>query len=363
MLYRVDEHAPHANRFPIMQIYTLDPLLDPRWNDLVASHPQASVFHHPGWLKALAGTYGFRPLAVTHTPPGQSLSNGVVFCEIRSCLTGSRLVSLPFSDHAEPLLSGEKEELQLGGWLQDEFTQAKLRYIEFRPLSGEFHPADKLRVSRSFWLHILDLSPSIERLFRNCHRSCIQRRIRHAERQRLSYSKGRSSELVDDFYKLMMMTRKRHRLLSQPRMWFQNLITCMGPALEIRIAYKDGEAIAAILTLRHRGTVVYKYGCSNERFHRVGGIPYLLWRLIEESKTEGADQIDFGRTDADNAGLIEFKDRLGASRKKISYLRYLPNKTTDWMHPSRLAGPRKLLASLPNPLFSGLGRLVYRHIG
>ena len=47
-------------------------------------------------------------MAVVYTtsPPSLPLSNGIVLCEINSWLTGRRMVSVPFSDHCEPLLDG-----------------------------------------------------------------------------------------------------------------------------------------------------------------------------------------------------------------------------------------------------------------
>src|SRR6266849_1187401 len=88
-----------------MQLYTLDPLSDNRWDDLVASHSSASVFHQKGWLKALASTYGYYPMVLTSAPAGKRLTDGIVFCQVKSWITGARLVSLPFADHCEPLLN------------------------------------------------------------------------------------------------------------------------------------------------------------------------------------------------------------------------------------------------------------------
>src|SRR5262249_10182222 len=91
--------------------YNLDPLRDPRWPEFLETHPRASVFHTPGWLTALRRTYGYEPVAYTTTPPGTNLTNGIVFCKVNSRLTGRRLVSLPFSDHCEPLVESS-EDLQ-----------------------------------------------------------------------------------------------------------------------------------------------------------------------------------------------------------------------------------------------------------
>jgi lipid II:glycine glycyltransferase (peptidoglycan interpeptide bridge formation enzyme) len=195
------------------------------------------------------------------------------------------------------------------------------------------------------------------------HKNCLQRRIRRAEREQLSYEKGCSAGLLNDFYRLLMITRRRHQLLPQPRAWFRNLIDCMSPNVEIRLVRKDDIPIAAILTLRHRRTVVYKYGCSDERFHHLAGMPFLFWKLIEESKMAGAEQLDFGRTDLDNKGLIEFKDRFGTSRRRIIYLRYPETAREKGVVASYLQLTRRLFSVLPDTLSSRIGRLLYRHIG
>jgi len=346
-----------------MQLYTLDPMLDSRWDDLVAAHPGASVFHHGGWLKALATTYGYRPMALTSTPAGNPLADGIVFCEVKSWITGSRLVSLPFADHAEPLLNEIGDSGPLAEWMRAERRKHNWKYIELRPLSWQMHSDCPLTASQSFWFHTLSLMPSLEQIFCNLHRNCIQRRIRHAEREQLSYEKGSSESLLNDFYELLMITRRRHSLLPQPRAWFRNLVACMSPNVEIRLVRKDAIPIAAILTLRHRRTVVYKYGCSDEKFHHLAGMPFLFWKLIEESKMAGAEQIDFGRTDLDNDGLIEFKDRFGTTRRRLTYLRFPKSTREKDVVASYLPATRRLFSVLPDALSSRAAQLVYRHIG
>ena len=90
--------------------------------------------------------------------------------------------------------------------------------------------------------------------------------------------------LLDHFYRLMLLTRRRHNIPPQPKRWFQNLIECFGGALKIRVAFKDSRAISAILTLRHKDTLVYKYGCSDAQFHRLGGVQFLFWKSISRGQ-------------------------------------------------------------------------------
>jgi CelD/BcsL family acetyltransferase involved in cellulose biosynthesis len=347
----------------LLKIRVLSPLYDNRWEDFVARHPSASVFHEKGWLEASARTYGYEPLVLTNAPEGKALQNGVVLCRVSSWITGTRLVSLPFADHCEPLLNDQNETTTFTTWLRTQCDSNRQRYFELRPIVKVPAPECCLSPSRSFWLHELDLESSLERLFARLHRNSFQRKIRRAERERLSYEVGRSKTLLDEFYGLQLMTRRRHRLLSQPRIWFQNLVECMGNKAEIMVARKNETPIAAIFTLRHKSSLVYKYGCSNAQFHNLGGMPFLLWRLIEEGKLSGAQKIDFGRSDLDQEGLIVFKDRLGTKRRLLTYYRYTNvakrREATPWE--TRIFSG--LVSSLPEGFRSVAGAALYRHIG
>lgn len=346
-----------------MKIHILDPLVDSRWDEFVAHHPSASVFHDRGWLEALTRTYGFEPYVLTSSPFNVPLENGIVVCRVSSWMTGARLVSLPFSDHCEPLLRECDAAQEFIHWLQDACEIQQWRYVELRPLSAPCSREESLQPSSSYWFHELDLEPSLDRIFSQLHRNSFQRKVQRAEREQLTFETGRAGRIVDEFYRLLLNTRRRHQLLPQPKVWFSNLVECMGDKLLIRLVLKNGVAIAAMLTLRHGSTVVYKYGCSNERFHNLGGMPLLFWRLIEESKASGVEKIDLGRTDLNNEGLIAFKDRLGTIRRLLTYYRYTrtPKLRVATLSDSRAL--RQFFAFLPNGVCSLAGRILYKHLG
>ena len=346
-----------------MNVHRINPLLDSRWDDLVARHPNASAFHERGWLDALARTYGYEPLVITTAPPGERLANGVVLCRISSWLTGTRLVSLPFADHCEPLLGDLGDFQELTDCLRQECYDQKQRYVELRPLLEVCDTPQGLHPSRSYWFHELDLGPSSDQIFQRMHKNSFQRKIRRAEMERLSYESGSSRQLVDEFYRLLLLTRRRHQLFPQPRSWFRNLVECMGDRIQIRLARKNRTPIAAMLTLRHRSCVIFKYGCSDASFHNLGGMPFLFWRLVEESKASGVERIDLGRCDLDDEGLIAFKDRLGTTRRLLKYYRYTSTengKTAPVSHSKGLGG---LFAVLPDAVLCVAGRVLYKHMG
>jgi CelD/BcsL family acetyltransferase involved in cellulose biosynthesis len=345
-----------------VNVHLINPLEDRRWDELAARHVGASAFHQRGWLLALARTYGYEPLALTSAAAGESLQDGMVLCRVASWITGTRLVSLPFADHCEPLLSQARKSDGFLQWLQGECGREGWKYVELRPRSS-LSPPDGWHAGQRYAFHQLDLSPNLEQVFQGLHHNSMQRKIQRAERECLVYEAGRSAEMVDEFFRLVVLTRRRQYLLPQPRQWFHNLTECMGDRLQIRLARKNGAAIAGILTLRHGPSVIYKYGGSDEKFHNLGGMPFLFWKLIEESKAAGAEVIDFGRSDLDNQGLITFKDRFGARKTQMTYLRFTGRKTkadTARWNPRTL---RRLIALLPNAVLSAGGKILYRHMG
>lgn len=344
-------------------IYKVDPIQDPRWRKLVQEHPSASVFHTVEWLSALSQTYSYEPVVFTTSAPASKLKTGLVFCCVRSWLTGKRLVSLPFSDHCEPLYESVDELDFLVRYLQTALDHKQLKYLEVRPINGNFREmagGTVFQATGNYVLHRIDLRSSLEDLFKGLNKDSIQRRIRRAEKAGLVEKCGRSEDLLKDFYGLLVLTRSRHHVPPQPYVWFKNLIQFMGDLLEIRVAYKDGTPIASILTLRFRQTMYFKYGCSNSAFNNLGATPLLLWRAIEGAKSFGATEFDLGRTDEDNAGLISFKDKWGPVRQPLHYWRFPPSLDgAGW----KVRVAKQILAKMPNRLLKATGNMIYRHIG
>ena len=345
-----------------MRLYTFDPMTDSRWNNLVASHPNASIFHRREWLQTLVDTYGYRPLVLTSATPGKQLTDGIVFCEVKSWITGRRLVSLPFSDHADPLLEDTACTADFADCLTTIIEKDHLRYVELRPLAWR-GSLKAFGAGEQFWVHTLDLTKSEEEIFRNLNKNNLQRRIRRAEREHLEYERGSSEKLLEEFCNLLLITRRRHQLLPQPKSWFRNLAMNLKSDFLIRVARKDGRAIASIITLCHRRTTVYKYGCSDEHYHHLAGMPFLFWKAISESRAEGSVKLDFGRTEPENKGLLRFKDEFGTDRAEITYLQYPPKASDAASITSRVSYVRQVFSVLPGAISWRLGGMLYRHMG
>ncbi len=345
-------------------MYLINPLSDPRWAPFVERHSAACAFHTEQWLRALSDTYGYTPFAITSCPPGTELTDAIAVCRVESWATGRRLVSLPFSDHCQPLVGSGTAIGEYIQWLMEVVRTEKYNFVELRPAAPALaSSANSYNQSAAYYLHLLDTTPRLETIFNSFDKDSIQRKIRRAERERLRYDEGCSPEIIKTFYALLLRTRRRHQLPPQPIDWFYKLASAMGRSIQFRIARKDDVPVAAIITVKHRNSMIYKYGCSDERYHATGSMPFLFWRMIQEAKETSIPLVDFGRSDIDNPGLIRFKDQWGTCRTELKYYRFPPPASQRASFGPIVRAAKAILARTPDGMLRTVGRLVYRHIG
>jgi CelD/BcsL family acetyltransferase involved in cellulose biosynthesis len=351
-----------VGKIGMKDIEFITPLEDPRWSRFVDLHPKASIFHTREWMAALKKTYGYSPFVIAMISQSGEIGAAIPVCAVESWLTGKRLISLPFADHCEPLVHSSSEMLDLMAALEVISREGKYNYVELRPLSNSFGEENSglhACESASYSHHVVDLRPNIPELFGRLHASCVRRKIRRAEQQRLAYESGRSEEMVQRFYRLMVMTRRRHSLFPQPIVWFQNLAREFGEKLTVHLAREADDTVAGIITIQHGDKLVYKYGASDETRHALGGMPFLFWNAMLRGKSAGATEFDLGRTDDENRTLSTFKERLGADSERLRYFCLPPSRRPKSQ--LRVRGFVRFFTHLPGPFCCAAGKLLYRH--
>jgi len=93
--------------------------------------------------------------------PTERLTNASLFSLVRSWLTGSRRVSLPFSDHCELLVEHADQFRNLCGYVESLRKVERWNYVQIRSsnslsgLDSDFSPAT------TYQLHRLDLRLSL----------------------------------------------------------------------------------------------------------------------------------------------------------------------------------------------------------
>lgn len=291
------------------------------WRRLAARHPEATIFHQPEWAEVIRRTYGLRPRYLVLGRPGESASGLPLFQA--GHLWRRRLISLPFSDVAGPLLAHPRDAEGLAAALLELTHSGKVGLVEVR--GGTTQPAAGFEASRDFCLHVVDLEDDLAAIRRRLHK-CAQRSLRLAERGPLRVRLGNSEADVMVFHRLNLLTRRRHGVPPQPSQLFQNMWELLAPAglMTLLLAELEGRAVAGMIILRFRDTAYYKYGASDPAHVKLRPNHLLMWRAIEWAKESGCRRLDLGRTHRANEGLIRFKTSWGADRLPLAYWRYPP---------------------------------------
>lgn len=292
-------------------------LTDPRWLAFVAGHPNSTPFHHPSWAQLVADCYGFRAFALATSDAAGALRAGLPVVEVRHLRGRPRWVSLPFTDYCPPLARTEQEEAHLGAVLQREGAARGIRRFEVRgPIAGA--PATGHAAVR----HVLPLDADPASVYAGFHRSQVQRNIRRAERAGLTVRQAaRPGDLIETFYRLHQLTRRRQGVPVQPRrffrlLWERAIGSGLGWALIVEAA---AEPIAAGVFLAWNQTVIYKFGASDAATWPLRPNHLLFWHAIRAACEQGYRWFDFGRTDADQDGLRRFKRSWGAAEESVVY--------------------------------------------
>lgn len=335
-----------------MTTISLNPTTDHRYRDFICAHQLATIFHTPEWIQVLAETYGFRPVAYAITD-NDKISGVVPFCETRSITGIKRMVSLPYSDFCEPLLSNRENVQSILKLIAAEHP--KIAYIDFR---GGYLLFNGENVRQTILTHDIDCTSDKEALF-NSLKPALRRNINKAERGGLVCSVDTSLEAVQHFYQINCNTRRDHGLPPQPRLLFENIwkfIINRGNGFVTTVTL-NGNIIAATLFLLFREKAYFKFGASLEKFLSLRPNDFALWRSILHCKDLGYKAINLGRTELNHEGLLKFKRGWNAQEAEIKYYRYL--STTQ----SFACFKRPILSTIYPMIFSRMPMALLKPIG
>ena len=282
---------------------------DERWRTFAALQPWANIFHHPAWTKLLAECHSYRPFVVAVYDANGQVCAGLPLMEVNSALTGRRWVSLPFTDHCRPLYRDEDALIKVRDALADLYQDHQVPRIEVR---WELPPHPAIQSACDCVLHTMPLSGDAECVAQRMQDK-KRRLVKAAEQKGMRILRGTSAEYLDAFYRLHLLTRRRHGSPIQPRKFFKLLEECvMEQGLGfVLLAYKDEVCLAGGVFLRWNNVLTYKYSASSGTDLQLRPNDLLLSAAIHWGCENGCTLLDMGRTQMEDTGLREFKNRWG----------------------------------------------------
>jgi hypothetical protein len=289
---------------------------DKRWINFIEDRPEADIFHTPHWANNLAQCYGYKPFALVLEKDGK-ITAGLSVMEVNNILSGRRWVSLPYTDHCAPLFENDLALNQLTDALVSLSQQPSTPGIELR---WGYPQRPEIKLINDFVLHGGRLINPDE-LFPKFDRP-TRRRIKASIHSEVIIEEAISLEYLQRFYNLLTITRRKHGVPIQPwnyfRLLYQNLLQKgFGSIILISMNRED---LAGQILLHYKNTMTLKYaGATSTSPDSVYPYYLLYWKVMQWGYEHGLNTIDFGRSDVENLGLRDFKNKWMVTESPLPY--------------------------------------------
>ncbi|MBT0652921.1 peptidoglycan bridge formation glycyltransferase FemA/FemB family protein [Geobacter luticola] len=281
--------------------------------------------------------------------------------EINTALTEKRGVSLPFTDYCDPLFADGVVFKELLGDMIEYGEKSKWKSLEFRTEN----PLSSIPVSFQFYGHSLDISRNEETIVSG-FRDSTRRNIKKAEKEGVAVTIDRTFDSVREFYRLNCLTRKDHGLPCQPYIFFEKMYShIIAKNLGVVILATINEInIAGAVFFNFGNRVIYKYGASDRNYLHLRANNLIMWKAIQWYCGQGYQRFNFGRTERENTGLLQFKRGWGAREYSINYYKYDFRQRAFVSDHVKVTGlHNRIFRMMPIPLLKIAGAILYRHAG
>lgn len=352
-------------------VQIIDPSKDPRWDKFVENHPFGWVVHLSGWKKVLEKCFKHMKgyyLVLCDTTNTNILA-GLPLFEIRSWLTGNRLVSIPFATLCDPLISSDEQMDILFDSALKLSQDLGIPRIELRTFMSSPRIGNN-RVARDDYYkhHFIPLEKEPEELKKSFHRTNVRQRIRRAQNVGLDHRVADSESDMIAFYELHTKTRKKVGLPPQPYTFFKELWETFSPSKQmvLHLAERNNITLAGLILFKFRDRVSAEFLASDEQYLNVSPNHLLFWEAIKLAYAEGYKVFDFGRTSPNNETLMTFKNRWGTQLVDLPQYFYpenafKPGEAQESSMSYKLIN--KICQSSSESVCKLLGRICYKHLG
>lgn len=358
--------AAYTEQSVDLRVGIINPLADSRWHDFISTNKAAEVFHTSAWLGAVSDSFGYEPRAYILEGASSQIVAAWPTMLVKSRLTGSRLVCLPFCHRAGPLLTAPAHATRLLRALVEDAKRLGARSVETRAWPAGVVAPCEIRASTSYSRHVLDLSGGSEAVLSRADKD-IRYSIRRAQREGVTVRLAEGPDDVEAFYHLYLGQRRRLGLLPQPKHFiraiYERLIHA-GLGFAVMAEYQ-GQSVCGLLSVGHGRRVVGTHSAADYASRQLRATALAMWKCVEIACERGYGQYDFGRTDTESAGLEQFKAAWGARREELPYYYYPRPGGVNAGAPHGFAKSALRIYShyAPEPIFAGLSGVMYRHLG
>jgi hypothetical protein len=342
-----------------LEMALVDPCSDASWDRDALGHVDCTVFHSSAWARVLSETYAHKAeyISLSHS---ERLVALLPLMDVRSPLSGSRGVCLPFTDFCEPLIFAPFSSAVLVDQLASLARERKWKYFEIR---GEQVAPPATKPAVAFYGHAVNLERGQDRF--GSLDGAVRRAIRKAERSALEVRADGTRAAMMEFYRLHTQTRRRHGLPPQPVSFFLNIhkhIIEKGLGF-VSLVLSGSRAVAAAVFFHQGAKAIFKFGASDQAYQELRPNNLAMWHGMNFLAESGTRVVHLGRTSMQNEGLRRFKLGWAAKESVIEYFKFETATSTWSVSADHVTGMHnEIFSRLPLSINRLMGTLIYPHL-
>ncbi|WP_076069736.1 FemAB family XrtA/PEP-CTERM system-associated protein [Sphingomonas montana] len=334
-----------------------DPAVVSACDHYARGHPDGTPFHLSTWNFAVCEGCGQTPHLLA-AYRGEALVGILPLTEVHSALFGRALAATGFAvgggiladddDAAHALAdaavalaertSCPSVELR-GGWLPTGWHRDDTTYAGFtRPIAAD-DAAELLAIPRK-----------------------QRAEVRRALGNPLTVTTGRDAQARADHHAVYAASVRNLGTPVFPAKLFGAVLDRFGDDADILTVHHDGRAIASVLSLYHRGTVLPYWGGGTGEARVMRANDLMYYALMGHARARGCTRFDFGRSKV-GTGAAAFKRNWGFDPQPLSYAIHgdAPREINplDPQYQAKIA----LWKKLPLPVANLIGPWIARGLG
>ncbi|MBB5986456.1 FemAB family XrtA/PEP-CTERM system-associated protein [Sphingobium lignivorans] len=351
-----------AGDIPIYEIDPDDPRARAALERWIAGRADATPFHRPAWIGAVARGTGQQAIMLVAGDMAGTPAGILPLNLIHSPLFGRALVSSGFAVDGGILA----DDPAVAAALADAAVRlAARRVCPTVELRGGPSPGPGWHTSAKAYLGFVrplaaDDQAELEAIPRK-HRAEVRKGLAND----LDIRFGRDAAFRDPFYALYC--RSVHNLGTPvfPRAMFDEVLDAFGEDAEIVLVSGQGQPLSAVLALYHGDRIMpYWQGADRDaRLARANEVAYFA--LMRRGRERGCAQFDFGRSKV-GTGTAAYKKNWGFEGVPLAYhIHAAPGHEARDINPLSPQYRRKvaLWKALPPAIADRLGPLIARGLG
>lgn len=281
------------------------------WQEYVASHEAATVFHRYQWSQAVERAYGHRPCHLIAWQ-GDKIAGLLPMFFVKSVFAGKVLVSIPYATYGGILADLAEIEQALFAAATEKAKRLDAEYLELRNLSENSLDIPEITRYDTFIKALPDEPSKVL--------AGLPKKARAAARNGLKNLKVETGpQLLDPIYDIYSKTMKRLGSPNYSRKLFHELAKSFGEDC-VCLAVMDGDTlVSGVVSFVFRDVIVAYFSGSQSYGMRLNCNNVMYVGLMEYAVERGLKYFDFNRTRRDNSGPHSFKRHMGFTPQQLHY--------------------------------------------